>query len=114
MEIVTKAGKVIVSDHNQNEIHTIKATPISFILYSSAKIFLIFSVFHKSVKGRFAGISAIGMKEVDMSSGIVKCHPVLSWFVRWIGIGNESHSCSFAIYFGSLANKPLKIGLTYL
>ena len=90
IKIVTTAGEVIVIDHSQNDVHTIKATPMYFTLYSSAKIYLIFSVFHKSMKVSLGRGSAIGIKEIDMSLGIENCHPVFSWSLRWICIGDES------------------------
>ena len=50
IEVIAKAGKVLVVNHSQNEIHTIIPAFAPHPLDSSAKIFLMFSVFHKSVK----------------------------------------------------------------
>ena len=87
IEIVTKAGKVVVVNYSQKEIHTIIPSPHP--LDSSAKLFLMFSVFRKSVKGSLAWGCAIGVK--DMCFGIEKCHSMLSWFVGRIRIGFENH-----------------------
>ena len=106
IEIITKAGKVVVVNHSQNEIHTIIPAFVPHPLDSSAKIVLMFSVLHKSVKGRLARGCPIGVEEVDMRFGIEKRHPMLSWFVGRIRIGYESHSFSLWNIFGeSVAGK---------